>query len=243
MVGARTGIRSIGQPISKTIKEFNKTEKQEFRLFANFDPPKFTAKTSVTTINEQLEMGDEIVKFLQFELQPTLQDIQLQLTPRQSVSEKMQTLKTKVFEAMSNVQVNEIDFWVTNILNEQNNKARRRDIQFPSLQYLTSIPVPDEILDSKCSFIDKILQSEQALALQNFRISEGMLAHMFEQQEDNLAIDILSQMIHNLMEAVRTHFARARNENGTNVNYFNLAAKSVNSHLNRETGSHMLGSQ
>ncbi|KAA6368987.1 MAG: hypothetical protein EZS28_035486, partial [Streblomastix strix] len=50
-------------------------------------------------------------------------------------------------------------------------------------------------------------------------------------------------MIHNLREAERTHFARARNENGTSANYFNLAANSINSHLNSETGSHMLGAQ
>ncbi|KAA6353536.1 MAG: hypothetical protein EZS28_050937, partial [Streblomastix strix] len=70
-----------------------------------------------------------------------------------------------------------------------------------------------------------------------------MLVHLCEQQEDNLAIDILSQMIHNLREAERTHFARARNENWTNANYFNLAANSINSHMNSETGSHILGAQ
>jgi hypothetical protein len=50
-------------------------------------------------------------------------------------------------------------------------------------------------------------------------------------------------MIHNLREAERTHFVRARNENGTNANYFNLAANSINSHLNSEEGSRMLGAQ
>ncbi|KAA6354715.1 MAG: hypothetical protein EZS28_049758, partial [Streblomastix strix] len=119
----------------------------------------------------------------------------------------------------------------------------RREIQCPSLLPVTTVPIPDEVLDAKRSPIDKILQSEQALALYNFRIGEGMLAHLCEQQEDNLAIDILSQMIHNLREAERTHFARARNENGTNANYFNLAANSINSHLNSEAGSHMLGAQ
>ncbi|KAA6361939.1 MAG: hypothetical protein EZS28_042535 [Streblomastix strix] len=91
--------------------------------------------------------------------------------------------------------------------------------------------------------IDKILLSEQTLALYNFRISEGMLAHLFEQQEYNLAIDILSQMIHNLREAERTHSAGARNENGTNANYFNLAANSINSHMNSYAGSHMSNAQ
>ncbi|KAA6330004.1 MAG: hypothetical protein EZS28_053548, partial [Streblomastix strix] len=137
----------------------------------------------------------------------------------------------------------EIDFWATNILDEQNGEARRREIQCPSLLPVTSVSVPDEVLDAKRSPIDKILQSEQALALYNFRIGEGMLAHLCEQQEDNLAIDILSQMILNLREAERTHFARAQNENGTNANYFNLAANSVNSHLSSEIGSHMLGAQ
>ncbi|KAA6390956.1 MAG: hypothetical protein EZS28_013514, partial [Streblomastix strix] len=50
-------------------------------------------------------------------------------------------------------------------------------------------------------------------------------------------------MIHNLRAAERTHFARAWNENGTNANYFNLATNSINSHLNSEAGSHMLGAQ
>ncbi|KAA6356877.1 MAG: hypothetical protein EZS28_047595, partial [Streblomastix strix] len=97
-------------------------------LFVNFDPPKFTAKTSVATAIEQPEMGDEIGKFLQAELQPTLQDIERQLTPRQAVSERTQTLMAKVLEAMTGVQANEIDFWATNILDEQNGEARRREI-------------------------------------------------------------------------------------------------------------------
>ncbi|KAA6346921.1 MAG: hypothetical protein EZS28_052060, partial [Streblomastix strix] len=50
-------------------------------------------------------------------------------------------------------------------------------------------------------------------------------------------------MIHNLREAERTHFARALNENGTNTKTFNLAANSTYSHLNSETGSHMLVAQ
>ncbi|KAA6375058.1 MAG: hypothetical protein EZS28_029415 [Streblomastix strix] len=149
----------------------------------------------------------------------------------------------KVLEAMTGVQANEIDFWATNILDEQNGEARRRETQCPSLLPVTSVPVPDKVLDAKRSPIDKILLSEQALALYKFRIGERMLAHLCEQQEDNLAIDIYSQMIHNLREAERTHFARAQNETGTNANYFNLAANSINSHLNSEAGSHMLGVQ
>ncbi|KAA6361364.1 MAG: hypothetical protein EZS28_043109 [Streblomastix strix] len=160
-----------------------------------------------------------------------------------SLSERTQALMAKVLEAMTGVQASEIDFWATNILDEQNGEARRREIQCPMLLPVTSVPVPDEVLDAKRSPTDKILQSEQALALFNFRIGEGMLAHLCEQQEDNLAIGIFSQMIHNLREAERTHFARARIENGTNANYFNLAASSINSHLNSETGSHMLGAQ
>ncbi|KAA6403173.1 MAG: hypothetical protein EZS28_001299 [Streblomastix strix] len=144
---------------------------------------------------------------------------------------------------MTGVQASEIEFWATNILDEMRGEARKMEIQCPSLLPVTSVPVPDEVLDSKRSLIDKILQSQQALALYNFGISEGMLAHLCEQQEDNLAIDILSQMIHNLRDAERTHFSRARNENGTNTNYFNLVANSIISHLNSEAGSHMLGAQ
>ncbi|KAA6371108.1 MAG: hypothetical protein EZS28_033366 [Streblomastix strix] len=114
---------------------------------------------------------------------------------------------------MTDVQASEIDFWATNILDEQNGEARRREIQCLSLLPVTSVLVPDNVLDAKRSPIDKILQSEQALALYNFRIGVGMLAHSCEQQEDNLAIEILSLMIHNLREAQRTHFVRARNEN------------------------------
>ncbi|KAA6392777.1 MAG: hypothetical protein EZS28_011700 [Streblomastix strix] len=87
------------------------------------------------------------------------------------------------------------------------------------------------------------MQCEQALVLYNFRIGEGMLAFLCDQKGDNLAIEILSQTIHNLREVERTHFARARNENGTNANYINLVANSINSHLISDTGSHMLGAQ
>ncbi|KAA6399184.1 MAG: hypothetical protein EZS28_005291 [Streblomastix strix] len=226
---------------SKMSKNSIKPEPSEPGLFVNFETPKFITKTPVASAVEQSEMGDEIEKFLQAELQPTLQDIERQLTPRQAVSERTQMVMAKVLEAMTGVQVNEIDFWAMNILNEQNGEARRREIQYPSLQPVTSVPVPDEVLDAKRSPIDKILQRKQALALYNFRIGEGILAHLCEQQEDNLPIDILSQMIHKLRETERTHFPRAQNENGTNANYFNLAANSINSNLNSEAGSHMLG--
>ncbi|KAA6364297.1 MAG: hypothetical protein EZS28_040177 [Streblomastix strix] len=220
-----------------------KPELSERGLFVNFDTPKFTTKTSVATAVKQPEMGYEIGKFLQSELQPTLQDIERQPTPRQAVSERTQTLMAKVLEAMTGVQASEIDFWATNILDKQNEEARRRELQCPSLLPITSVPVPDDVLESKYSPIDKILQNEQALTLYNFRIGERMLAHLCEQQEDNLAIDILRQMIHNLRETGRTHFTRARNENRTNANYFSLAANQVNPHLNSETGSHILGAQ
>ncbi|KAA6396226.1 MAG: hypothetical protein EZS28_008249 [Streblomastix strix] len=116
-------------------------------------------------------------------------------------------------------------------------------MQCSSLLPIASVPVPEEALDSNRSPIDKILQSEQALALYNFRIGEGILTYLCEQQEDNLSIDILSQMIHNLREAERTHFARQQNENVTNANYFNLATNSINSHLDSQAGPHMLGAQ
>ncbi|KAA6359601.1 MAG: hypothetical protein EZS28_044872, partial [Streblomastix strix] len=163
---------------SKMSKNSIKPEPSEPGLFVNFETPKFTTKTPVATAVEQPEMGVEIGKFLQAELQPTLQDIERQLTPRQAVSERTQMVMAKVLEAMTGVQANEIDFWATNILDEQNGEARRREIQCPSLLPVTSVPVPDEVLDAKRSPIDKILQSEQALALYNFRIGEGMLAHL-----------------------------------------------------------------
>ncbi|KAA6359599.1 MAG: hypothetical protein EZS28_044875, partial [Streblomastix strix] len=150
-------------------------------------------KTPVTTAIDQPGMGGQICKFFQFELQPTLQDIERQLTPRQVVSERAQALIAKVLEAMTGVQASEIDFWATNILDEQNGEALRRQIQCLSQLLITSVSIPDEVLDAKRSPIDKILQSEQALALYNFKIGEGMLAHLCEQQEDNFAIDILSQ--------------------------------------------------
>ncbi|KAA6389520.1 MAG: hypothetical protein EZS28_014952, partial [Streblomastix strix] len=115
-------------------------------------------------------MGDEIRKFLQAELQPMLQDIERQLTPMQAFNERTQTLMAKVLEVMTGVQASKIDFWATNFLEEQNGEARRLEIQCPSLLPITSVPVPDEVLDSKRSPIDKILQSEQALALFNSRI-------------------------------------------------------------------------
>ncbi|KAA6363826.1 MAG: hypothetical protein EZS28_040647 [Streblomastix strix] len=77
-------------------------------------------------------------------------------------------LMAKVLEAITGVQANEIDFWATNILDEQNGVARRSEIQCPSLLPITSVPEPDEVLNTKRSPNDKILQSEQALALNNF---------------------------------------------------------------------------
>ncbi|KAA6382907.1 MAG: hypothetical protein EZS28_021568 [Streblomastix strix] len=172
-----------------------KPEPSEPGLFVNFDPPKFTTWTPITTTVEQPELGDEIGKFLQSEQHPTLQDIERQYTPRQAVSERTQALMAKVLEAMTGVQASEIDFWATNILDEQNGEARRREIQYPSLLPITSVPVPDEVLDSKLSPTNKILLSEQVLALYNFRIGEGMLAH-FTGKCKNATQKILKHLDH-----------------------------------------------
>ncbi|KAA6389246.1 MAG: hypothetical protein EZS28_015227 [Streblomastix strix] len=188
-----------------------KPEPSEPGLFVNFDSPKFTTKTPVATAIEKPEMGDEIGKFLQSELQPTLQDIERQLTPRQAVSERTQMLMAKVSEAMTGVQASEIDFWATNILDEQNGEARRREIQCPSLLAITTV------------------HSEQALALYNFRICEGILAHLCEQQQ--------------VQKAERTHVVRSRNENRTNTNCFHIAANTIKSYLSSQSGSHMLRAQ
>ncbi|KAA6381706.1 MAG: hypothetical protein EZS28_022768 [Streblomastix strix] len=64
-------------------------------LFANFDTPKFTAMTPATTISEVPEMADEIGKFLQSELQQTLQDIERQqLRGRRSVKRLKRLLQS-----------------------------------------------------------------------------------------------------------------------------------------------------
>ncbi|KAA6396870.1 MAG: hypothetical protein EZS28_007601 [Streblomastix strix] len=230
-------------PFSEMSRNSIKPEPSEPGQFVNFETPEFTAKTPVTTAIEQPEIRDNIRKFLQSELQPTLQDIERQLTSRQAVSERTQTLIAKVLKAMTCAQASGIDFWATKILDEQNGEAEIREIQCPSLLLITSVPVTNEVLDSKRSPIDKILQNEQGLALYSFRICEGILAHLCELQEDNFSIDVLSLMIYNLMEAERTHYSRARNENEIYANYFNLATNSINSLLNNETESRILGAQ
>ncbi|KAA6346922.1 MAG: hypothetical protein EZS28_052061 [Streblomastix strix] len=79
---------------------------------------------------------------------------------------------TKVLEAMTGVHASRIDFWATNIRDEQNGEAGRMEKQFLSLLFITQVTVPDDVLDSKRRLIDKNLQSWQALALYNFRIGE-----------------------------------------------------------------------
>ncbi|KAA6355794.1 MAG: hypothetical protein EZS28_048679 [Streblomastix strix] len=158
-----------------------KPEPSEPELFVDFETPKFTTKTPVTTVNEQPEMGDEIGKFLQSELQPTLQDIERQLTPWQTVIERTQALMTKVLEAMT---------------------------------------VPNKTFDSKRIQFDKILQSEQALAFNKFKIGEGILAHMYKQQEEQLAIDVLSLMQNKIIYAGSTgHCEERHGEQRRDRNY------------------------
>ncbi|KAA6378061.1 MAG: hypothetical protein EZS28_026413 [Streblomastix strix] len=74
-----------------------------------------------------------------------------------------------VLEAMIGVQTSEIDFWVTNILEEQNSEARRREMRCPSLLHISSVLKPDEVLDLNRSPINKIFQSEQTLALHSIQ--------------------------------------------------------------------------
>ncbi|KAA6372267.1 MAG: hypothetical protein EZS28_032205 [Streblomastix strix] len=110
-------------PFQKITKNSVQLERSELELFVYFDPSKFVAGTPVTTTIEQLEQREEIDKFLQFEQQPTLLDIEYQLSIRQAVSERKQALMAKVMEALTSVHASEIDFRATNIPDEQNGES------------------------------------------------------------------------------------------------------------------------
>ncbi|KAA6367431.1 MAG: hypothetical protein EZS28_037043, partial [Streblomastix strix] len=99
---------------------------------------------------------------------------------------------------MTGVQTSEIDFWATNIVDEQNGEARRGEIQCPSLLLITSVPVPDEVPDAKRRPIDKICRASK-------------------------------------------HWCYTTSEKAKER--WHISANSVNSHLNSEIGSHMLGAQ
>ncbi|KAA6360518.1 MAG: hypothetical protein EZS28_043955 [Streblomastix strix] len=146
-----------------------------------------------------------------------------------------------VHEAIMGMHISDISFKTTNISYEQNGEVGRREIQSLSQLLVTLVLQSDEVLDSKRSPIDKIWMSERILALYNFRIIKGILANLWEQQHEQLIIGILSQIIHKIGEAERKHFARLRNENGTNANYFRLGANIINSHLNSYPAQHLLG--
>ncbi|KAA6399545.1 MAG: hypothetical protein EZS28_004934 [Streblomastix strix] len=117
-------------------KNSEKPEPPEPGLFVNFDPPKFTARTPVTTTVEQQELGDEVGKFLYSKQQPTLQDIERQLTPWQAVCQRTQALMTKVVQAITGVQTSEIDFWVMNILDDKT--AQPGEEKYSVLHYYPS---------------------------------------------------------------------------------------------------------
>ncbi|KAA6367923.1 MAG: hypothetical protein EZS28_036550, partial [Streblomastix strix] len=144
----------MGWPFFKNDKEFNKTGTVRAGTVREFRHIKVHCKDTRRDRSRATGDGVEIGKFLQAELQPTLQDIERQLTPRQAASEKTQVLITKVLEAMTGIQARETDFWATNIQDKQNGEARRREIQCPSLLPVTSVPVPDEVLDAKRSPIE-----------------------------------------------------------------------------------------
>ncbi|KAA6384235.1 MAG: hypothetical protein EZS28_020232 [Streblomastix strix] len=177
-----------------------KPEPSKSGLFVSFDSPKFTARTSATTIVEQ--PGSFFSR---------------------SSSQRYSTLNVSLPQAGSQ---------------QEDANANGEGLGGDDWH-----AVLDEVLDSKHSPIDKTLQSEQALALYNFMIGKGILARLCEQHQNQLAIVILSQMIHNLSVAERTNFTRSRKENGTYANRFNLAANSINSYLDSEAGSHLPGAQ
>ncbi|KAA6391956.1 MAG: hypothetical protein EZS28_012512 [Streblomastix strix] len=60
MIGAQTSILFIGQSFSKIFKRFSKTGTVRAGTVCELRPPKFTAKTPVTTNAEQQELGYEI---------------------------------------------------------------------------------------------------------------------------------------------------------------------------------------
>ncbi|KAA6394909.1 MAG: hypothetical protein EZS28_009563 [Streblomastix strix] len=184
------------------------------------DTPKFTTRTPTATVVEQPEPKFQIGKFLQSEHQPSLLNVKRLFLPRQEVTERTQTVMGKMLEAITGT----------------------RNIQCPSLLPVTIVPHPDEVLDSKRSQIDKILQKVLALALYNFKVNEGLIAYFMERGAKQLVIDVISILIHNLMEAERTLIARSRNGNRVNANYYNLIANTINSYLNRQTAQRLLES-
>ncbi|KAA6375891.1 MAG: hypothetical protein EZS28_028582 [Streblomastix strix] len=108
-----------------------KPELLEQGFFGNFDTLKFTTKTHTPTVTEQSNARYKIGKLLQKEYQPTLQDIERQLTPRQAVSERTVTIMTRVLVAITGSRITDIDFWATNFLAEWNAEARRNETQRP----------------------------------------------------------------------------------------------------------------
>ncbi|KAA6366164.1 MAG: hypothetical protein EZS28_038310, partial [Streblomastix strix] len=61
-------------------------EPSEQGHFVNLDTSQFTTTIPTTTAVEQPNAGDETGKYLQSQLQQTLQDIERQPTPRRTVS-------------------------------------------------------------------------------------------------------------------------------------------------------------
>lgn len=84
-------------------------------LSVNFDTQNFTVKTPIAAVVEQSEPGDKNRKFFQPEHQPTLLDIERQVTSKQMISKRTQTIMAKLLKVITRTYITEIDFSATNI--------------------------------------------------------------------------------------------------------------------------------
>ncbi|KAA6371911.1 MAG: hypothetical protein EZS28_032564 [Streblomastix strix] len=80
------------------------------------------------SVVEQSEPGDKNRKFFQPEHQPTLLDIERQVTSKQMISKRTQTIMAKLLKVITRTYITEIDFSATNIQDEQNGEAHRKKI-------------------------------------------------------------------------------------------------------------------
>ncbi|KAA6378069.1 MAG: hypothetical protein EZS28_026405 [Streblomastix strix] len=103
-------------------------EPSELELSVNFDTQNFTVRTPTTVVVEQSEPKDGNRKFFQSEHQPTLHDIERQVTSKQTISERSQTIMAKLLKVITRTYITEIDFSTTNIQDEQNGEADRKEI-------------------------------------------------------------------------------------------------------------------
>ncbi|KAA6357658.1 MAG: hypothetical protein EZS28_046815 [Streblomastix strix] len=126
-------------------------------IFNNLEPPRFTKKTPVVPTIEQHVPGAEIAKLMERNQQPTLSDLEKQLSPMQPICDEAQVIVSNFLQYIALIDI--LNF---HILQKKESLVKRLKLQ------ITTIYIPGK-LNSTTDSLSKLFRSG------DYTLKDGMI--------------------------------------------------------------------